>query len=281
VSRPVRDTRRFPDAPLFSEAHLVFWDGLVADFEIFESICSTQDLSLARLRAGREGAGWILAKEQTKGIGRHGKSWVGTRGNFMASRWETMELDVRRAPQLSFVTALAVYEMLRPLVPDTDQSMRIKWPNDILHRGRKLCGILVQTEATDKPGHLGIVIGIGMNLRVAPILEGYPTVALKEISHEAKKLDAVAVLHKLNGHLDGVLDLWRSKDFNDIGKAWLKRAYGRDRLVNVTQDGVSLTGRIHGLDEFGGLKIKATDGQIYTVTGGDITYGELIDAAGN
>ncbi len=248
----------------------------MADFEIFDSIPSTQDLSLARLRAGRSGPGWILAKEQTKGIGRHGKTWVGTKGNFMASRWEVMEVDVRRIPQLSFVTALAVYEMLRPIIPDTDQSMRIKWPNDVLHRGRKLCGILVQTEATDKPDHLGVVIGIGMNLRVAPILEGYLTVALKEISPEAKNLDAVALLHKLNGHLDGVLDLWRSKDFSDIAKAWLKRAYGRDRLVNVTQDGVSLFGRITGLDDFGGLQIEAADGQVHIVTGGDITYGDLI-----
>jgi BirA family biotin operon repressor/biotin-[acetyl-CoA-carboxylase] ligase len=247
----------------------------LADFEIFDSLASTQELSLARLRAGRAGPGWILAKEQTKGIGRHGQAWIGTKGNFMASHWEVMEIDVRRVPQLSFVTALAVYEMLRPIIPDTDQSMRIKWPNDILHRGRKLCGILVQTEATDKPDHLGVVIGIGMNLRVAPILEGYLTVALKEISPEAKNLDAVALLHKLNGHLDGVLDLWRSKDFSDIAKAWLKRAYGRERLVTVTQDDVSLSGRITGLDEFGGLQIEA-DGQVHTVTGGDITYGDLI-----
>lgn len=245
----------------------------MADFEIFDSIPSTQDLGLARLRAGRSGPGWILAKEQTKGIGRHGKTWVGTKGNFMASRWEVMEVDVRRAPQLSFVTALAVYEMLRPIIPDTDESMRIKWPNDILHRGRKLCGIIVQTEATEKPGHLGIVIGIGINMRAAPILEGYLTVALKEISHEAKNLDAVALLHKLNGHLDGVLDLWRSKDFSDIAKAWMKRAYGRDRILSLTHEGTPISGKIKGLDEFGGLEIEAGDGQLYTVTGGDITYG--------
>jgi BirA family transcriptional regulator, biotin operon repressor / biotin---[acetyl-CoA-carboxylase] ligase len=246
----------------------------VADFEIFDSLSSTQDLSLTRLRAGREGPGWILAKEQTKGVGRHGRAWIGTKGNLMASRWQVMEMDVRRAPQLSFVTALAVYEMLRPLVPDTDQSMRIKWPNDILHRGRKLCGILVQTEASEKPGHLGVIIGIGMNLRAAPILEGYLTVALKDISPEVKNLDAVALLHKLNGHLDGVLDLWRSKDFSDIAKAWMKRAYGRDRILSLTHDGMPISGRIKGLDAFGGLQIEATGGKDYTVTGGEITYGD-------
>ncbi len=253
----------------------------MADFEIFETLPSTQELSLARLRAGRKGPGWILAKEQTKGAGRHGRVWIGTKGNFMASRWETMPIDVRRAPQLSFVTALAVYEMLRPLIADTDQAMRIKWPNDILHKGRKLCGILVQTEASNEPDHLGVVIGIGMNLRVAPIIEGALTVALRDINPAAvKSLDAVGLLHKLNGHLDGVLDLWRSKDFNDIAKAWMKRAYGRDRTVSVTVDGLAISGTIVGLDEFGALQIKATDGQVYTVTGGDVEYGAL-HAAGH
>ena len=252
----------------------------MADFEIFETLPSTQDLALARLRSGKEGPGWILAREQTKGVGRHGRTWVGTKGNFMASRYELMSTEVRSIPQLSFVTALALYEMLRPLVPDTEQSMRIKWPNDILHKGRKLCGILVQTEATQKPDHLGVVIGVGMNLRVAPILEGYLTVALREISPEAKNLDAVALLHKLNGHLDGVLDLWRNKAFSDIAKAWLKRAYGRDRSLSLTYEGAEINGRIEGLDDFGGLRLKADDGQTYTITGGDITYGD-VDASGH
>ena len=253
----------------------------MADFEIFDTLPSTQDLSLARLRAGRRGPGWILAREQTKGVGRHGRVWIGTKGNFMASRWELMPIDVRRAPQLSFVTALALYEMLRPLIPDTDASMRIKWPNDILHRGRKLCGILVQTEATSEPDHLGVVIGVGLNLRVAPILEGYLTVALKDINPAAvKTLDAVGLLHKMNGHLDGVLDLWRDKPFGDIAKAWMKRAYGRDRVVSVTVDGHTISGTITGLDEFGGLKVTATDSQVYTVTGGDVEYGAL-HAAGH
>ena len=214
-----------------------------------------------------------MAREQTKGIGRHGRSWIGQKGNLMASRYEVMEVDVRTVPQLSFVTALAVYEMLRPLIPDTDDAMRIKWPNDILHRGRKVCGILVQTEAAAEPGKLGVVIGIGMNVRVAPIIEGYLTVALRDISPEGKKLDAEILLHKLNGHLDGVLDLWRNKDFADIAKAWLKRAYGRDRTLSLTHEGVEISGTIKGLDSFGALQVQGADGQVYTVTGGDITYG--------
>ena len=244
----------------------------MAKFEIFDSLPSTQNLALARVRLGPTEPGWILAKEQTKGIGRHGKTWVGTKGNFMASRYEVMEVDVRHVPQLSFVTALAVYEMLRPIVPDTDKSMRIKWPNDVLHRGRKLCGILVQTETTPDPDRLGVVIGIGLNLAAAPIFEDYLTVSLREISPQARSLDAVALLHKLNGHLDGVINLWREKDFSKLAAAWLERAYGRDRILTVDHDGVKTTGRLKGLDDYGALEILGEDGKAYTITGGDITY---------
>lgn len=252
----------------------------VADFEIFDSLPSTQSLAIDRLRAGRDGPGWILTREQTKGVGRHGRAWVGTKGNFMASRYETMMIDVRSVPQLSFVTALALYEMLRPMVPDTDDNMRIKWPNDVLHRGRKLAGILVQTETTPDPDKLGIVIGTGVNLAAAPIIEGYLTCSLRDIAPGKPKVDPVAFLHKFNGHLDGVINLWRDKGFGDIAKAWLKRAYGRDRYLSLTHDGVQVSGDLKGLDEFGALQIKADNGQVYTITGGDIEYGAL-HAAGH
>ncbi len=92
----------------------------VADFEIFDTCLPPRSWPCQGCGLGGR-PGWILAKEQTKGVGRHGRIWVGTKGNFMASRYDIMALDVRRVPQLSFVTALAVYEMLRPFVPDTDR----------------------------------------------------------------------------------------------------------------------------------------------------------------
>ncbi len=244
----------------------------MAKVEVFDTLPSTQAVALARLQSGPSEPGWILAKEQTKGVGRHGRQWIGTKGNLMASRYEVMAMDVRNAPQLSFVVALAIYEAMRPLVPDTDESLRIKWPNDILYNGAKLCGILVQTEPSQQEGHLGVVIGIGMNVGRAPILEGYLTIALREISEAAKRLDAEAVLTKISAHLDSLLQLWRDKGFDDIAKAWFKRAYGREDTIRVTHDGVPVVGTIKGLDPFGGLRVQAEDGQVVVVTGGDITY---------
>ena len=251
----------------------------MASFEIFDTLPSTQNLCLDRLRAGKPGPGWILTREQTKGLGRHGRTWVGIRGNFMASRFERMTIDVRSVPQLSFVTAVALYEMLRPMVPDTDAALRIKWPNDILHKSRKLAGILVQTETTPEPTRLGIVIGVGVNLAAAPIIEAYPTCSLRDIGAD-RKIDPVVFLHKLDGHLDGVINLWRDKGFGDIARAWLKRAYGRDMRLSLTHEGAPVSGVLHGLDAFGALQIVADDAQTYTVTGGDIDYAAVKPHAG-
>lgn len=246
----------------------------MAKIEVFDSLPSTQTVALNRLMSGPEEPGWVLAKEQTKGVGRHGRQWIGTKGNLMASRYEVMALEVRSAPQLSFVTALAIYEMLRPLIPDTEAALRIKWPNDILYNGAKLCGILVQTEPSQREGHLGVVIGIGMNVARAPILEGYLTIALREVSDASRTLDAEAVLTKLNAHLDSVLNLWRDKGFDDIAKAWLKRAYGRDMMLKAIYEGASVSGKLKGLDPFGGLQIVTRDNQVVTITGGDVEYEE-------
>lgn len=244
----------------------------MAKIEVFDTLPSTQSVALNRLQSGPEEPGWILAREQTKGVGRHGRQWIGTKGNLMASRYEVMAMDVRDAPQLSFVTAIAIYEMLRPLIPDTDAALRIKWPNDILYRGAKLCGILVQTEPSQREGHIGVVIGIGMNVTRAPILEGYLTIELREISEAARTLDAEAVLVKISAHLDSVLNLWRDKGFDDIAKAWLKRAYGTGMTLKAVHDGVAITGKLKGLDPFGGLQILQRDGRVATITGGDVDY---------
>ena len=243
----------------------------MTSFEIFDSLPSTQATAVDRLRAGEAGPGWILAREQTKGVGRHGRTWVGRQGNFMASRYETLTIDMRLVPQLSFVTALALFEALAPIMPDAETNLRIKWPNDLLHCDRKLAGILVQTEIIPDPERLGIVIGIGVNLAAAPEVAGYPTCSLREIAGEA--IDPVNFLHRLDDCLAGIIKLWRSKGFEGITKAWLEHAYGRDMRLSLSQEGSAISGHIKGLDTFGALLIAADDGQIHSITSGDIQYG--------
>jgi BirA family biotin operon repressor/biotin-[acetyl-CoA-carboxylase] ligase len=244
----------------------------VSAFEIFDTLPSTQTLALERLREGRSGPGWILAKSQSSGVGRLGKPWQGPAGNFMASRYEVTAIETRAVSQLSFVTALALYEMLWPMLPQADHHLKIKWPNDLLYESQKLCGILIQTEPVPKVGHVGVVIGIGINVAIAPKVAEYKTVAIGKLLSDAP--DVETLLHKIDKHMDAVFTLWREKGFDYIRRAWLKRAYGRDARLNVISDGLPISGTLKELNDYGALIVLGDDGQNYTVTGGKIEYGD-------
>lgn len=190
----------------------------------------------------------------------------------MASRYEVMAIETRAVSQLSFVAALALYEMLWPMLPEADQHLKIKWPNDLLYESQKLCGILIQTEPVSRPGHVGVVIGIGINVAVAPKVDEYKTVAIGKLVSAPPNVESL--LHKLNKHLDAVFTLWREKGFDYIRRAWLKRAYGRNARLNVISDGLPVSGTLKELNDYGALIVLGDDGQNYTVTGGKIQYGD-------
>lgn len=191
----------------------------------------------------------------------------------MASRYEVMPIEPRAVSQLSFITAVALYEMLWPLVVDVERKLKIKWPNDLMYDGRKLCGILIQSQPVREPGHMGIAIGIGINIACAPQVNEYETVALNDILC-CEPMEVEPLLHKLDKHLTAVLALWYDKGFDPIRQTWFKRAYGRPGQIKVSSDGVSVTGILKGIDSYGALVVKGNDGHDYTITGGKIEYGE-------
>ncbi|WP_031231531.1 biotin--[acetyl-CoA-carboxylase] ligase [Asticcacaulis sp. YBE204] len=235
--------------------------------DIFDSLPSTQLEALSRLRAGLRDPGWVQARQQTAGVGRMGRSWAGISGNLMASWYGVLPVELRHVTQLSFVTALAVTDLLRPLVASPD-SLKIKWPNDVLYDGRKLCGILVQTEALDEG--LGIVIGIGINVTDAPDLEAYGTTALNVITREPH--DAIDLLQHFDPLFTARLGSWQKDGFEATAQEWLSQAYGRDRICLINHENTPVEGTILGLDGFGALRIEDRHGHIHTVSSGSVTY---------
>jgi BirA family transcriptional regulator, biotin operon repressor / biotin---[acetyl-CoA-carboxylase] ligase len=220
---------------------------------------------MARLRRHEYGPAWVMARVQSQGVGRMGRQWSGLSGNLMASWYGVFDLDLRFISQVSFVTALALSDCLRPLVYEASR-LKIKWPNDLFYGASKLSGILVQTETLEN-GRLGVVIGIGLNIAEAPALD-YLTTALDYISdHRFKAEDFI---ERLNPYLDQKLKLWKQDGFLTLAKAWYEQAYGREGpcLLNGTEPVI-----IKGLDEFGALKVVRSDGQVLTLTNETITYG--------
>ncbi len=241
----------------------------MALIDVFDSLPSTQTEALNRLRAADCGPRWVRAKWQTAGQGRMGRQWEGPSGNLMASWYGVLPVEMRRVTQLSFVAALAVTDAIRPLLRAPDP-LKIKWPNDVLYEGRKLCGILAQSETLETG--LGIVIGIGINVTEAPQGLSYGTAAVNDLTAQPQTVEGV--LEALDAALTRRLDDWLTHGFEVTAAQWWDQAYGRDRLCLIEQHPQARTGTILGLDEYGALRVRDPDGTIHVIASGSVSYPE-------
>lgn len=131
------------------------------ELHFVESIDSTND-ELKRLAEETELDSYVLsAGEQTKGRGRSGHTWNSPKGTSIStSVLLRPEIDVFQASQVTILAAIAVSRAIRNLY---ELETRIKWPNDVLIRNRKVCGIL--TEMKPKNSRVKwLVVGIGVNV---------------------------------------------------------------------------------------------------------------------
>lgn len=118
--------------------------------------------------AGAAGCGTAyVAGEQTAGRGRQGRSWVSAAASGLYVTYHLCPRTAERAPLLSIAGALAAAEAIEAA---SGLRVDVKWPNDLLHEERKLCGILAEARSSGEPGsgRLDVLLGIGINLRTAP-----------------------------------------------------------------------------------------------------------------
>ena len=118
---------------------------------------------------GREGAIHglaLLAREQTSGHGRRGRSWDFSPGNLALSLgFEVMPAQSELVPRLSFLAGVALFDSVRALYPKA-KALSLKWPNDLLLGTNKVAGLLM--EARQSESRLRVVLGVGVNLVAAP-----------------------------------------------------------------------------------------------------------------
>jgi BirA family biotin operon repressor/biotin-[acetyl-CoA-carboxylase] ligase len=166
-------------------------------------------------------------------------------------------VPVATAAQLGFVAALAVADACLAFVPDA--AISLKWPNDVLLAGRKLAGLLLESQSHGDGALDWLVLGIGINLATYPVEVEYPATALAAAGADA---DAEAMLGTLTGSFLGWYERWREgAGFATIRMEWLARAQGlnqpiRVRLARETREGV-----FAGIDADGALLLDTGTGR--------------------
>lgn len=133
--------------------------------ELFDETPSTNDAALALGRGGAPAGTAVAARSQTRGRGRRGHVWESPEGNLYLSIVLRPQAAPSRLPGLSAACGLGAVDALKSL--NLANEVQLKWPNDLLARGHKLGGILVEA-ARDKDDETFAVCGIGINIASAP-----------------------------------------------------------------------------------------------------------------
>ena len=232
----------------------------------YDTLGSTNAEALSLARAGERGPLWITAARQTAGRGRRGNVWTSEPGNLYASLLLTEAAPAAHLPELCFVVALAVRDAVIAVAPSLSETLKLKWPNDLLLDGAKLAGILIEAESVG--GKTATVVGIGVNCAHHPRDTAHPATDLK--------VQGVTVTpDRLFGELSGAtvarLAQWdRGARFASVRAEWLSRAAGIGGDIVVRLPDRELTGKFESLDHTGRLMLRLPAGQLEAITAGEV-----------
>jgi BirA family biotin operon repressor/biotin-[acetyl-CoA-carboxylase] ligase len=251
--------------------HGLFTGRLGGQVYFFESIDSTNRIAFQLAIDGAIEGTLVIADAQTHGKGRLNRIWISPAGcNLYISMVFRPDIHPEAAPQLSILAGAAVAETLKAYIAS---GVSLKWPNDVLVGGKKICGIL--TELRSHAGKVDfIVVGIGLNVNMLatqfdPNLRQTATSLFIELGQHISRKD---VLTKLIANLEHCYGVYRCEGFEAIRKSWLRNAGGIGEQVRVSFQDDSIEGKWGGLDEDGALLLKDDSGGVKRIMAGEITF---------
>jgi BirA family biotin operon repressor/biotin-[acetyl-CoA-carboxylase] ligase len=207
---------------------------------------STNDVAKRLAQAGSEEGIVVMAEEQTAGRGTRGRAWHSPRGRGL---YLSIILRPRRA-DLSLLPLLAGLACAEAMREATGLEVKLKWPNDVLWEGRKLGGILCESEYLGSRASFAIV-GIGLNLdqRRSDFPEEFRAEATSIRLASGKTADRMAIERALFSALDRWYGLFRRGRKAEIVRAFeLKLAVPVGKGVSVATEKGSLKGVFRGID---------------------------------
>lgn len=243
------------------------WTG--KNISYYEMIDSTNSEAGRLAQNGAESGTLVIAEEQECGKGRRGRSWVTPRGSAVA-----MSLILRpdimpaHASMLTLVMGMAVTSMVRERC---GVDARIKWPNDVVANGKKICGIL--TEMSSEIDYIRyIVIGAGINTHVEHFPEELKNTAVSLHELTGKTPDRAALIASCLKHFEQYYKVFlQTQDFSGLSETYNGMLAGIGEGVRVLEPSGEYTGISEGINEKGELLVKRENGTLEKVYAGEVS----------
>ena len=231
---------------------------------------STNDEAKLIAEDGRAHGSLVVTDNQVGGKGRRGRSWESDGKNSIAfSLLLRPAIETDKASMITLVMALAVCEVLQKL---TELDVKIKWPNDIVINGKKVCGIL--TEMATKPDrsidHIIVGVGINVNQKMMPeeIAENATSLFMEKGERYSRADIIIAVMEFFEYYFDIFV---ASGDLSDVVSIYEGFLINKDRKVRVLDPKGEYTGTATGINDYGELVVQKDDGSFTRVSSGEVS----------
>ena len=211
----------------------------------------------------------VVAVEQSAGKGRRGRSWVSLNGTGV---WMSLLLRPDFPPEcasaLTLVAAMAVEE---GIFQATGLEGKIKWPNDIVLEGKKVCGILTEMSTEMESIHF-VVVGMGINVEVREFPEEIRETATSLVLHTDKDVNRAALAAEVMAAWEKYYERFlQTLDMRLLIEEYNQKLVNLGREVKVLSVAGEYMGVSLGINESGALLVKAADGKVREVVSGEVS----------
>ena len=242
--------------------------GTIFENEIhhFYKIGSTNTAAMAAAAAGAPEGSVFLAEQQTAGRGRGSNVWHSPRSSgIYCSVILRPVLPPSDVLVLSLAAGLAVQDAIRQI--DSEMNLDLKWPNDLLVDGKKVCGILTEMNAEATRVRF-IVVGIGINVNQVSFPDGLDAISLRQATgREWSRVElAAALLKSLDREYREIVATPGARG-SILRRFAENSSWVRGKSVIVAENGGSMQGVTEGLDDRGFLRVRTAEG-LQTVLSG-------------
>jgi len=211
----------------------------------------------------------VIAEEQTAGRGRLGREWYSEKSSgIYTSIILRPPLSPVAAPILTLLAGVAAHRAVRSA---TGLSVDVRWPNDLLVNGKKVCGILTEMKAELDRLHM-VVLGIGINVNHRALPEELQEIATSLALEGGRRYSRLQVLTELFRDVERYYHMLLKEGNAAIVREWsAASSYAEGKRVRVKASGREYSGTTAGLDASGALKVLRDDGQPELLVAGEIT----------
>lgn len=209
----------------------------------------------------------VVTKKQTAGRGRRGRNWISPEGNCYFSVLVKPNIQVENASVITLVAALALTQAVKNVM---ELNVQIKWPNDVVVNGKKLCGILTES-SIDADGLKYVVIGVGVNANQKQFDAEIESMATSIVLQTGETVDCAHVIGEFLNCFENLFEVFlNTEDMTELMDQYNLLLVNRDREVRIIDQSERI-GTAIGINEKGELLVRGADGDVEAVISGEVS----------